>query len=456
VTDALLLVVVVLGVIVIVLLALVIAGQKGQSGSQQDATRELRAEIADSTGRASQTLVGQMTSIATVQNQQIESFSHQLVELTSANERRLQELRETVDVKLREAKEDARQGREETAANLKRFVDALAERFTEVRQVVELRLEAIQRDNAEKLEKMRITVDERLHATLEQRLGESFKIVSERLEQVHRGLGEMQSLAIGVGDLKRVLVNVKTRGTWGEVQLGGLLEEFLAPGQYEKNVEVRTGSNQRVEYAVRFPGRDGQAQVWLPIDSKFPSADYERLVAATERADPAAVEEAAKALEARIKSEAKAIRQKYIEPPLSTDFGILFLPTEGLYSEIQRRAGLAALLQREYRVTVAGPNNLAAMLTSFQMGFRTLAIEKRSSEVWQLLGAVKSEFERFGGVLAATKKQLQTVANSIDDAEVRTRQMAKKLKDVQALPEPQTQDLLETESESVNERLRKI
>jgi DNA recombination protein RmuC len=250
----------------------------------------------------------------------------------------------------------------------------------------------------------------------------------------------MQSLAVGVGDLKRVLVNVKTRGTWGEVQLGSLLEEYLAPGQFDKNVAVKKG-RERVEYAIRFPGRDG-TDCWLPIDSKFPIEDYERLAAASERADPVGLEEAVKALENRITAEAKNIRDRYIEPPHTTDFGILFLPTEGLYSEIQRRPGLAGLLQREYRVTIAGPSNLAALLNSFQMGFRTLAIEKRSSEVWQILAAVKTEFDKFGSVLATTKKQLQAVANSIDDTEVRARQMARKLKDVEALPEVEAQKLL--------------
>lgn len=403
--------------------------------SQVDEARGLREELAASGDRASQALMTQMTSIATVQNNQIDGFSRQLSELIAANERRLQELRDTVDAKLREAKEDSRLGREETAAAQQRFIGTLGERFAEIRQTVETRLESLQKDNADKLEKMRATVDEKLHATLEQRLGESFKLVSDRLEQVHKGLGEMQSLAMGVGDLKRVLTNVKARGTWGEIQLGGLLEQFLAPGQYEKNVEIRPGSRERVEYAVCFPGREQGSRSLLPIDSKFPSEDYERLVTASERADPVAVEEAAKALEARIRAEAKTIRQKYIEPPTTTDFAILYLPTEGLYAEVLRRPGLAEGLQRDHRITIAGPTNLAALLNSFQMGFRTLAIEKRSGEVWQLLAAVKMEFEKFGGVLAATKKQLQTVANSIDDAEVRTRQMARKLQDVQALPE---------------------
>ncbi len=340
-------------------------------------------------------------------------------------------MRDTVDAKLRSATEDARSGREETASALKRFGDSLGERF-----------EAIRKENAEQLERMRVTVDEKLHTTLEQRLGESFKQVSERLEAVHKGLGEMQALAADVGGLKRVLANVKVRGTWGEVQLEALLGELLTPEQFKKNVATRPGSNERVEFAIRLPGRNDHGQVWLPIDSKFPIEDYERIVLAADRADATAVEEAGKAFEARLRLEAKTIREKYIEPPATTDFALLFLPTEGLYAEALRRPGLADALQREYRVTLAGPANLTAMLNSLQMGFRTLAIERRSSEVWQLLGAVKTEFARFGGVLASMKKQLQTVANTIDDAETRTRQMERKLKSVEAVPEVRSGELL--------------
>jgi DNA recombination protein RmuC len=252
----------------------------------------------------------------------------------------------------------------------------------------------------------------------------------------------MQTLAIGVGDLKRVLTNVKTRGTWGEVQLGALLEQILTPDQYATNVATIPRSGERVEYAIRLPGREGESQVWLPIDSKFPVEDYERIVAAQDAADVVALEEASKALEARIKNEARAIRDKYVSPPHTTDFGILFLPTEGLYAEVLRRPGLSDWLQRECRVTVSGPTTLTALLNSLQMGFRTLAIEKRSSEVWQVLGAVKTEFHKFGDVLSKTKSQLQAVANSIDAAETRTRQMERKLKDVEALPEAGTAKLL--------------
>ncbi len=334
-------------------------------------------------------------------------------------------------------KTSAREARDELARAISLFGQNISSQFETLRGAVGQSLERIQQDNSAKLEQMRQTVDEKLHATLEQRLSESFKQVSERLELVHKGLGEMQSLATGVGDLKRVLTNVKTRGTWGEVQLGALLEQLLVPEQYAKNVATRPGSGQRVEYAIRLPGREGQEQVWLPIDSKFPLEDYERLTAAQERADPAAVEDAAKALETRVKLEAKAIREKYLEPPATTDFAILFVPTEGLYAEVARRPGLAEFVQREHRVTIAGPMNLSMIVNSLQMGFRTLAIEARASEVWLLLSGVKAEFGKFADVLARTKVQLQSVANSIDQAETRTRQIERKLKDVEALPEPE-------------------
>jgi DNA recombination protein RmuC len=333
----------------------------------------------------------------------------------------------------------AREARDELARTISLFGQNITGQFETLRSAVEQRLERIQQDNSAKLEQMRLTVDEKLHATLELRLSESFKQVSERLELVHKGLGEMQSLAIGVGDLKRVLTNVKARGTWGEVQLGALLEQLLVPEQYARNVATRPGSGQRVEYAIRLPGREGQEQVWLPIDSKFPIEDYERLTAAQERADPAAVEDAARALEARVKLEAKTIREKYLEPPATTDFAILFVPTEGLYAEVARRPGLAEFVQREHRVTIAGPMNLSMIVNSLQMGFRTLAIEARASEVWLLLSGVKAEFGKFADVLARTKLQLQSVANSIDQAETRTRQIERKLKDVEALPEPEEQ-----------------
>jgi DNA recombination protein RmuC len=306
--------------------------------------------------------------------------------------------------------------------------------FETLRQAVEQRLERIQQDNAAKLEQMRQTVDEKLHATLEQRLSASFKQVSERLEQVHKGLGEMQTLATGVGDLKRVLSNVKTRGVMGEVQLAAILEQVMIPDQYETNVATRPGSRERVEFAIKFPGRGGDAgTVWLPIDAKFPLEDYQRLQDAQEAGDAVMAEAAARALEARLRLEARAMAEKYLEPPATTEFALLYLPFEGLYAEVLRRPGLFEQLQREWRVTVCGPTTLTAVLNSLQMGFRTLAIEKRSSEVWKVLGEVKNEFGKFGEVLARTKAQLQTVANSIDQAEVRTRQIERRLKHVEVV-----------------------
>ena len=347
--------------------------------------------------------------------------------------------------------QDARAGREESANTLKRFGDGLNLQLAEVRATLEARLKDIETQNAAKLDEMRKTVDEKLHATLEQRLGESFKMVSDRLEAVHKGLGEMQTLAIGVGDLKRVLTNVKARGTWGEVQLGALLEQVLTVDQYAKNVATRPGSREVVEFAIRLPGREGEGQVWLPIDSKFPIEDYERIAAAQEAADLAGLESATRALENRIKLEARSIRDKYVEPPHTTDFAILFLPTEGLYAEVLRRPGLTDWVQRECRVTIAGPTTLTAVLNSLQMGFRTLAIEKRSSEVWLTLGAVKTEFAKFGEVLARTKKQLEAAASSIDAAEVRTRAMTRQLTRVEALPGAEAVRLLGGEDGSTAE-----
>jgi DNA recombination protein RmuC len=328
------------------------------------------------------------------------------------------------------------------ARELNRFSLGLDDRFERLKLTVEGRLTAIQADNASKLEEMRRTVDEKLHATLEQRLGESFKLVSERLEQVHRGLGEMQSLAAGVGDLKRVLTNVKTRGTWGEVQLAALLEQLLTADQFAANVATRLGSNERVDFAIRLPGKNDGAVVWLPIDAKFPIEDYQRLLEAQDRVDPAAVEEAAKAIEMRLRSEARSIRDKYVSPPQTTDFAMLYLPIEGLYAEALRRPGLAETLQRDYRVSLAGPTTLAALLNSLQMGFRTLAIEQRSAEVWAVLGAVKTEFGKFGEALAHTKKKLEEASNSITKAETRTRQLSRRLKEVEALPVGESEQLI--------------
>jgi DNA recombination protein RmuC len=343
------------------------------------------------------------------------------------------------------------------AAELKAFGERLAQvaqssesRLDALRRTLEERLDMLRGENAQKLEQMRATVDEKLQATLEQRLGASFKQVSERLEQVHRGLGEMQSLATGVGDLKRVLTNVKSRGTWGEVQLGALLGDLLQPGQYAQNVATRPGSKERVEYAVRFPGRsDDGSPCWLPIDAKFPLDDWQRLQDAIERADAPSVETSRRALEQFFKVQARMIRDKYVESPHTTDFAILFVPTEGLFAEAMARPGLADTLQREFRVTLAGPTNLAAMLNSLQLGFRTLAIEKRSTEVWRVLGAVKTEFGRFGDLLAKTKDKLDQVGRTLDEAGKKSTTIARKLRDVEALPEDEADRLLTAEGSRV-------
>jgi DNA recombination protein RmuC len=373
-----------------------------------EAARAARAEQGQAIGQMSQTLSTQMAGFASVQNSQLDAFSVRLGALTESNDRRIGELREAVEKRLGE----------------------------------------LAAGNEKKLEEMRVTVDEKLHKTLESRLAESFKHVSERLEQVHKGLGEMQTLAAGVGDLKRVLSNVKTRGVLGEVQLAALLEQILTPGQYATNVATRPGSNDRVEFAIRLPGRDREGVVWLPIDAKFPLEDYERLAKAHEAADVDGVELAAKALEARIRLEARTIAEKYIEAPGTTDFALLYLPFEGLYAEVLRRPGLFDALQREHRVTVCGPTTLTAILNSLQMGFRTLAIEQRSSEVWQVLGAVKGEFAKFGEVLARTKKKLEEATNTIGSAEVRTRAIERKLRGVEALPAPEAAGLPEEDAEA--------
>jgi DNA recombination protein RmuC len=355
-----------------------------------------RGELAATLNGFTQTVQNQLTSLATVQNDRLST-------LTQSNERRLEAVRTTV----------------------------------------EQRLDLLRNDNTQKLDQMRATVDEKLHAALEHRLGESFKLVSDRLEQVHKGLGEMQTLASGVGDLKKVMTNVKSRGGWGEVQLGALLQEMLSPGQYERNVATRPRSAERVEYAIRFPGRseDG-VPCWLPIDAKFPVEDYARLQTAIENADIAAVEASRRALEDFFRAEARKIRDKYVEPPHTTDFAILFVPTESLYAEAISRPGLAEALQREYRVMMAGPMNLAALLNSLQLGFRTLAIEQRSTEVWRVLAAVKTEFGKFGEILAKTKDKLDAVGRTLDDASRKSTTIARKLRDVEALPQVEADDLL--------------
>jgi DNA recombination protein RmuC len=421
------------------------AGNRREVG---EALRQNREELAG--------VIGQLSQALTLQTEQSRrTVDEQLSRLQAEQQTRSDTLRSLIDDKLTQVQQESRAGRNEQTEGLKTFGESLTsqlhqlmQRNTEgmdtLRHAIETRLAAIQTDNNQKLELMRQTVDEKLHNTLEQRLGESFKLVSDRLEQVHKGLGEMQTLASGVGDLKKVLSNVKVRGTWGEVQLDNLLDQILSADQYAKNVATRPKSSERVEFAIKLPGRDADdSVVWLPIDAKFPLEDYQKLVEAQEMGDLTTMEDAGRALENRIKAEAKTIRDKYIEPPYTTDFGLLFLPIEGLYAEVIRRPGLSDFLQREYRVTLTGPTTLTAILNSLQMGFRTLAIEKRSSEVWQVLGAVKTEFGKFGDVLAKTKKKLDEARNSIDQAETRTRVIDRKLRQVESLPATAARGLLD-------------
>ena len=360
------------------------------------ADRQAREEMRAALGHLTDSILNRMTQIARLQKDQLDSFSRQLADLTRLNEGKLDALRLTM----------------------------------------ENRLQSMQASNTEKLDQMRNVVDEKLQSTLEKRLGESFKQVSERLEQVYTGLGEMRSLAAGVGDLKKVLTNVKTRGTWGEIRLSHILEQILTPEQYAVNVVTRRGGTERVEFAIRLPGQDDAAEgvVWLPIDAKFPQEDYQRLLDAQEAADKEAADRALKSLEQRVKLEARSIREKYIDPPHTTDFGILFVPVEGLYAEVLRIPGLCDLLQREHRIVVTGPTTLAALLNSLQMGFRTLAIGKRSNAVWALLGSVKTEFGKFGDTLARTKKKLEEATHTIDQAEVRTRAIERSLRQVEEAP----------------------
>ena len=418
----------IIALLVLVLLRLRGSGD-GNGAHIERLERELRQELQASAQSTRQETAGHLAQYHNASVQQFDSMRQQMQQQSSS-------------------------GREEQARALKRFADTLqqtlgnltesnAQRMLEVRNTLESKIRDLQADNGKRLEEMRQTVDEKLHATLETRLTESFRQVSERLEKVHQGLGEMQQLAIGVGDLKRVLTNVKTRGTWGEVQLEMLLEQVLTVEQYAKNVETVAGSNARVEFAIKLPGTvDGGAPLWLPIDAKFPKEQYERLQAAADIADAEGVIRAGAELERAVRREAQTICDKYVSPPQTTDFAILFLPTEGLYAEVMRRPGLADDLQRTLRVTIAGPSTLSALLNSLQMGFRTLALEKRSSEVWQVLGAVKTEFTKFGDVLAATKTTLERAAKNIENAEVRSRQMARKLKSVEALPSEAAQLLL--------------
>ena len=345
-------------------------------------------------------------------------------------------------------REDIAKNREELANNLSTFSEANEGKLEKVREVVERQLRLLQEDNSNKLEKMRETVDEKLHSTLEKRLGESFKVVSDRLEKVHQGLGEMQTLASGVGDLKKVLTNVKTRGTWGEIQLGNLLEQILTQDQYEKNIPTKKGSQDRVEFAIKLPGKDGNV-VYIPIDAKFPKEDYERLIQAQDDGDVAAVEESGKAIENRIKLEAKTIREKYIDPPNTTDFAILYLPIEGLFAEVIRRPGLFDNIQREFKITISGPTHITAHLNALQMGFRTLAVEKRASEVWTLLGNVKKEFGTFGDLLEKTSEKIKQAGDNIEKAASKSRTIERRLKKVEELPAPKETVTIENEDAGI-------
>ena len=431
-----------------------VANSRDEIGKLQ---REQRQELSAAFKALGDSVVQQMKDIATMQKSQLEVFSEQLASFAKASGERLdgvraesaigaKQLREEVIAALNGITESTTKTMSELSklqknqletmsTTIGKLSDSNEQKLEAVRVTVESKLQSMQVDNAKQLEQMRQTVDEKLQGTLEKRLGESFKQVSERLELVHKGLGEMQSLATGVGDLKKVLTNVKTRGTWGEVQLGALLEEVLNPGQFGTNVATKEGG-ERVEFAIKLPGQglDKDEVVWLPIDAKFPVEDYQRLVEAQERADIDGVEAAGKQLENRVKACAGDICRKYLNPPKTTDFGILFLPIEGLFAEVIRRTGLIEVIQRESRVIIAGPTTLWSILNSLQMGFRTLAIQKRSSEVWNLLAAVKTEWTKYGDVLEVVQKKLHQASDTIEKAKVRSRVVGRKLKDVQELP----------------------
>jgi DNA recombination protein RmuC len=368
-------------------------------------SRELREEVSGSLGKTAELLTTTVGQLGTTQKEQLESVTKQVRSLVESNQQRMDGLRATISEQLNEMREA----------------------------------------NEKKLEEMRRTVDEKLQGTLEKRLGESFKLVSERLDAVHKGLGEMQTLATGVGDLKNVLTNVKVRGTWAEYQLEAILEQVLTPEQFDRNVATKEGSAERVEFAIRLPGRgdDPDDCVWLPIDSKFPQEDYLRLAEAAREGDADSVAQSTKELLRSVTQSAKTISDKYLNPPQTTDFAVLYLPTEGLYAEVLRQPGLISQLQQDHRVVISGPTTIAALLSSLRLGFRSLAIEKQASEVWQVLAAVKTEFGKFGGVLDKVKKQLATASNTIDETQTRTRAMARKLREVEQLPGGESDELLE-------------
>lgn len=427
--------------------------------SAEQTAAGLRKEVMDTVGRLAATVAAQMDAQAKRQIEQLDGLTARVTGLSAAVETQLARILETTTQKTDQMREAVTAGaaasREATGKALQAFGDALdvrmarltetnAQKMEAMRQTVEGKLGQLRQDNETKLEAMRQTVDEHLHGTLEKRLGESFKLVSERLEQVHKGLGEMQTLATGVGDLKRVLTNVKSRGTWGEVQLERLLDQIFSPGQYLKNVCVREGSREQVEFAVRVAGRDEDGtEMLLPIDSKCPVEDYERLLAALDANDTAQAEQSAKQLETCLRSCAKDIRDKYVNPPRTTSYGVMFLPSEGLFAEALRRPGLVESLQREYRVVIAGPTTLAAILTSVQMGIAINQITKRSTEVWRILGAVKIEFGKYGEAVDKVRGSLHAAANNLERVSTRTRAIERRLRSVEALPEGEAQAILE-------------
>lgn len=420
-------------------------GEDARKAREEGALSQQRT--AEALGARLQDMRTQLEAFGQQQETRIVAFGQQLAELIARTDTHMAALREQLA-------EDGRKARAESGESLARFSEQQGLRLVELTQrnearIAEMRatldeqLQRLQADNAARLEQMRVTVDEKLQGTLNERLDASFKLVSERLEQVQRGLGEMQQLATGVGDLKRVLTNVKSRGGWGEVQLENILEQTLTAEQYGRSVKLRADSNEMVDFAVRLPGRgDHDAPVWLPMDSKFPHEDYERLLDAQEAGDLETVRASGAQLERAIRLQAKSIGDKYIAPPQTTDFAVMFLPTEGLYAEVIRRPGLVDLLQREHRVVIAGPTTVTALLNSLQMGFRTLAIEQRSSEVWALLGAVKGEFGKFAGILEKAEKQITTVGRSLGEASRKTRTIQRKLRGVESLGAPESQALL--------------
>ncbi len=433
-------------------------------GESAEESRRLREEVSGSQKSANDTVVRTIGEIGKTQQEGLGTVERQVKTLVDSNEVRLEKLRETIETRMKQLQSgneekieklhdavtktienlrDTQQtGLDAVEKRVKQVAESNEQRLDKLRETVDSQIRTLQENNEKKLDQMRHTVDEKLQSTLEKRLGESFKLVSERLEAVQRGLGDMQHLASGVGDLKRMLTNVKTRGTWGEFQLGDILEQILTPDQFERNVQTKAGSSEIVEFAINLPGQDDASNIWLPIDAKFPQEDYQRLVDATETADVEAVDRATAALIRAIQGSAKDIAAKYIDPPNTTDFAILFLPTEGLYSEVLRQPGMVERLQQDFRVVVAGPTTLSAILNSLRMGFRTLAIAQRSSEVWTILSAVKTEFGKFGDVLSKVKKQLDTASNTIDQTGVRTRAMERKLREVEALPSDVSQNLL--------------